>query len=113
MNYKEEVISFCYSVVAVVNLYAVEELEKKKYDLLQQSSITTVAQKIVAKNQDGTHDTLPSSALCTPQEVVQDTEERKLEAFLQAYRLAGTSIIKFENGVLLIELLTSYGGVYV
>jgi len=90
----------------------VEELEKKKYDLLQQLSITTVAQKIVTDNQDGTHDTpQQSSALCTPREVVQDTEERKLEAFLQAYRLAGTSIIKFENGVLLIELLTSYEGV--
>ena len=87
-----------------------EELEKKKYDLLQQASITTVAQKIVASTQDDTQDTPQSSALCTPQEVTQGAEERKLEAFLQAYRLTGMSIMKYENGVLLIELLTLYGG---
>lgn len=66
-----------------------------------------MAHKIVA---GGTCDIPHSSALRTSQEVLQNAEERKLEAFLQAYRLAGTSIVKYENGVLLIELLTSFGG---
>lgn len=89
------------------------ELERLKSELLRQTSITTVAGKIV-NNEDGARDKIvdkPSSGvLPTLEELRNCDEERKFEAFLQAYRLTGISLIKCDNGILLIELLTSYEG---
>ena len=51
-----------------------------------------------------------STVLPTREELKHSNEERKFETFLQAYRLTGVSLIKCDNGTLLIELLTSYEG---
>ena len=89
------------------------ELEKLKDDLLRQTSITTVAGRIV-DNENGARDISmhdsSSSVLPTQEDLKHCNEERKFEAFLQAYRLTGISLVKWDQGSLLIELLTSYEG---
>ena len=89
------------------------ELERLKRDLLRQTSITTVAGKIVGSGndtRDSRMDNSVSTVLPTREELKHSNEERRFEAFLQAYRLTGVSLIKCDNGTLLIELLTSYEG---
>lgn len=84
-----------------------------KRDLLRQTSITTVAGKIVSKGnsaRDSSVDHSASAVLPTPEEVRLFIEERNFEAFLRAYRLTGMSIVKYEQGTMLIELSTSYEG---
>ena len=91
----------------------VNELERLKRDLLRQTSITTVAGKIISNGngaRDSRMDNSVSTVLPTQEELKHSSEERKFEAFLQAYRLTGVSLVKCDNGTLLIELLTSYEG---
>jgi len=91
----------------------VQELEGVKRDLLRQTSITTVAGKIITNGHGARENSvnIPSSTeLPTSEELKHCNEERKFEAFLQAYRLSGVSLIKCDNGTLLFELLTSYKG---
>lgn len=89
----------------------VNELERLKRDLLRQTSVTTVAGRIINKGNGPRDNSMHSSSvLPTSEEVKQSIEERKFEAFLQAYRLTGTSLVKCDNGTLLIELSTSYEG---
>ena len=86
---------------------AVNELERIKRNLLLQTSITTVAGKIISNPRDNNTD---SYVLPTQEEMKHSNEERKFEAFLQAYKLTGISLVKCDNGTILIELLTSYEG---
>lgn len=84
-----------------------------KRDLLRQTSITTVAGKIVTKEsgaRDVGADSSKSSVLPTQEELKCCIEQRKFEAFLQAYRLTGISLVKCDGRIILIELLPSYEG---
>ena len=95
---------------------AVNELERIKRNLLRQTSITTVAGKIISKEngaRDSNMDSSVTPVLPTQEEIKHSNEERKFEAFLQAYKLTGISLVKCDNGTLLIELLTSYEGVLI
>lgn len=103
---------YCYGAFTA-DTYTVRELEAVKRDLLRQTSITTVAGKIISNGNgardssvDGSGSTVPP----TQEELRLSIEERKFEAFLQVYRLTGITVVKCDNGVLLIELVTSYNG---
>ena len=90
-----------------------KELERLKRDLLLQTSTTTVAGKIITNSngaRDDSVDNSTSAIMPTLEELRISNEERKFETFLQAYRLTGVSIVKYDQGTLLIELLTSYEG---
>ena len=89
------------------------ELERLKRDLVCQASITTMAEKVVTSGsgaRGNRMDNPVSNRLPTPEELRHSYEERKFEAFLQAFRLTGVSMIKCDSGTLLIELLTSHEG---
>lgn len=84
-----------------------------KRNLLRQTSITTVAGKIVRDGldaRDSSGDNSGSTVLPAEEQLKLFTEQRKFEAFLQAYRLTGISVVKCDQGVLLIELVTSCNG---
>ena len=91
----------------------VNELERMKRDLQRQASITTMAGKIIT-NGNGARDSRMDTPVCnglpTREELRHSNEERKYEAFLQAFRLTGVSLVKCDSGILLIELLTSHEG---
>lgn len=87
----------------------VNELERIKRNLLHQTSITTMAGKIISNARDSNMD-ISVAPVLSIEEMKHSNEERKFEAFLQAYKLTGVSLVKCDNGTLLIELLTSYEG---
>ena len=105
-------IVICYEIFTS-DTYIVRELEALKRDLLRQTSITTVAGKIISNGNGSCDNSVYSSDSTVPptqEELRLSIEERKFEAFLQAYRLTGISVVKCDQGVLLLELATSYNG---